>query len=191
MGGRHTNADCHSASFAALMWQGARIENLSEPFGYRESLGRACVWQNSRKLLTTISRNRVSGTYAQRPQTVGDGLEAVVSSRMTITVVAGFETVHIARCPIGGRRSVTKVDIRLWGKPPFVVAGNGAEFGALPTERRDQFMAAVDIEAFEDRQRRIRRLKTIAQVMDTAFAIPGTGIRFGADAILGLIPRSW
>ena len=40
----------------------------------------------------------------------------------------------------------------------------------------------------QDRERRLRRLQTIAQAMDTAFFIPGTNIRFGADALLGLIP---
>lgn len=39
-----------------------------------------------------------------------------------------------------------------------------------------------------DREKRILRLQTIARLMDTAFAIPGTNIRFGADAALGLIP---
>ena len=39
-----------------------------------------------------------------------------------------------------------------------------------------------------DRERRLRRLQTIATVMDTAITIPGTGIRFGADSILGLVP---
>lgn len=49
-------------------------------------------------------------------------------------------------------------------------------------------MSDVTIELLGDRQRRIRRLQSIAQMMDTAFAIPGTNIRFGADALLGLIP---
>ena len=49
-------------------------------------------------------------------------------------------------------------------------------------------MSDVTIELLGDRQRRIRRLQTIARMMDTAFAIPGTNIRFGADALLGLIP---
>ena len=39
-----------------------------------------------------------------------------------------------------------------------------------------------------NRERRLRRLQTIATVMDTAITIPGTGIRFGADSILGLVP---
>jgi hypothetical protein len=35
---------------------------------------------------------------------------------------------------------------------------------------------------------RLARLDRIARVMDTAFAIPGTKIRLGADAVLGLAP---
>ena len=33
-----------------------------------------------------------------------------------------------------------------------------------------------------------RRLDGIATALDSAFIVPGTGIRFGADALLGLIP---
>lgn len=40
----------------------------------------------------------------------------------------------------------------------------------------------------QERERRLRRLHNIARAMDTAFVIPGTNIRFGADALLGLIP---
>jgi hypothetical protein len=39
-----------------------------------------------------------------------------------------------------------------------------------------------------DRLRRLRRLSGIARLMDTAIRIPGTGIRFGADSIMGLVP---
>lgn len=39
-----------------------------------------------------------------------------------------------------------------------------------------------------DRLKRLRRIHAIARVMDAAFRIPGTGIRFGADSILGLVP---
>lgn len=39
-----------------------------------------------------------------------------------------------------------------------------------------------------DHLRRLRRLQGIARLMDTAIRIPGTGIRFGADSIFGLIP---
>ncbi|MET0445174.1 MAG: DUF4112 domain-containing protein [Pseudorhodoplanes sp.] len=36
--------------------------------------------------------------------------------------------------------------------------------------------------------RRLRRARGIARLMDTAVRIPGTGIRFGADSVMGLIP---
>jgi hypothetical protein len=35
---------------------------------------------------------------------------------------------------------------------------------------------------------RLARIERIAAIMDTAFAIPGTRIRFGADSIIGLAP---
>ncbi len=34
----------------------------------------------------------------------------------------------------------------------------------------------------------VARLSALARIMDTALAIPGTRIRFGADAVLGLAP---
>ena len=40
----------------------------------------------------------------------------------------------------------------------------------------------------DERIRKIRRIHGIARLMDTAVRIPGTGIRFGADSIIGLIP---
>lgn len=39
-----------------------------------------------------------------------------------------------------------------------------------------------------EKLRRLRRLHGIARLMDTAIRIPGTGLRFGADSIFGLIP---
>jgi len=35
---------------------------------------------------------------------------------------------------------------------------------------------------------RLARLDTLATVMDTALVVPGTKIRFGVDAIVGLVP---
>ncbi|WP_244630993.1 DUF4112 domain-containing protein [Aureimonas sp. ME7] len=40
----------------------------------------------------------------------------------------------------------------------------------------------------EDRARRIGRLNALARLMDTAIRVPGTNIRFGADALIGLVP---
>lgn len=53
---------------------------------------------------------------------------------------------------------------------------------------RDETGSGNRAHTLSERHRRLRRLETIARVMDTAFVIPGTGIRFGADSIVGLIP---
>jgi uncharacterized protein DUF4112 len=38
------------------------------------------------------------------------------------------------------------------------------------------------------RRARIERLDRLSRLLDTAILIPGTGIRFGADAVIGLMP---
>lgn len=35
---------------------------------------------------------------------------------------------------------------------------------------------------------RLERLRIMTRLLDTAFTIPGTGIRFGLDGIIGLVP---
>ncbi|HYE00892.1 MAG TPA: DUF4112 domain-containing protein [Alphaproteobacteria bacterium] len=40
----------------------------------------------------------------------------------------------------------------------------------------------------EERARTRRRLEQIAQVMDSAFTVPGTEYRFGLDFLIGLVP---
>ncbi|WP_185985024.1 DUF4112 domain-containing protein [Aureimonas mangrovi] len=39
-----------------------------------------------------------------------------------------------------------------------------------------------------DRTRRLERMARFARMMDTAVRIPGTNIRFGADAVISLVP---
>jgi hypothetical protein len=39
-----------------------------------------------------------------------------------------------------------------------------------------------------DRDQELERLAKLANWLDSQFRIPGTGIRFGADSILGLVP---
>ena len=52
----------------------------------------------------------------------------------------------------------------------------------------------MDERASDDRERQARsrrnleRLRTIARLFDTAFGIPGTQMRFGIDALFGLVP---
>ena len=38
------------------------------------------------------------------------------------------------------------------------------------------------------REQRIARIDALATLMDTAFLIPGTNVRFGLDALIGLVP---
>ena len=40
----------------------------------------------------------------------------------------------------------------------------------------------------QSRAERIARLDALANLLDTAFVIPGTQIRFGLDALIGLVP---
>ena len=40
----------------------------------------------------------------------------------------------------------------------------------------------------QSRAERIARLDALASLLDTAFLVPGTNIRFGIDALIGLIP---
>ena len=46
----------------------------------------------------------------------------------------------------------------------------------------DRSALPLDIDAIE------RRVETLARLLDSAVRVPGTGIRFGADSVVGLIP---
>jgi hypothetical protein len=48
--------------------------------------------------------------------------------------------------------------------------------------------AFFDVARPLSRAERIARLDALATLMDTAFVVPGTNIRFGVDALIGLIP---
>lgn len=50
-----------------------------------------------------------------------------------------------------------------------------------------------DLRAFDraegmSHKQRLERLDALASLMDSAIVVPGTSIRFGADALIGLIP---
>ena len=38
------------------------------------------------------------------------------------------------------------------------------------------------------REQRLARIDALSQLLDTAFLIPGTNVRFGIDALIGLVP---
>lgn len=54
-------------------------------------------------------------------------------------------------------------------------------------------MASTDFRGFSfnvarSRRERIARIDALARLLDTAFILPGTNIRFGLDALIGLVP---
>ena len=44
------------------------------------------------------------------------------------------------------------------------------------------------IGSVHSRAERVARIDALATLLDTAFVVPGTGIRFGLDALIGLVP---
>lgn len=48
--------------------------------------------------------------------------------------------------------------------------------------------AFLDFASAGTRAERIARIESLANLMDTALLIPGTGIRLGLDAVIGLLP---
>ena len=48
--------------------------------------------------------------------------------------------------------------------------------------------SGFDFSRPQSRAERIARLDALANLLDTAFVVPGTNIRFGFDAMIGLIP---
>ena len=48
--------------------------------------------------------------------------------------------------------------------------------------------SGVDPAALADRARRIRRMISLARLMDSAIKIPGTNLTFGLDPLIGFIP---
>ncbi len=49
-------------------------------------------------------------------------------------------------------------------------------------------MRSQALNSVETTARSLQRLETIARLLDGRWTIPGTGIRFGADALLSLLP---
>jgi uncharacterized protein DUF4112 len=77
----------------------------------------------------------------------------------------------------------------------FVAAGsirfNALAFaGSIPIWRRmtAAYAHAGTFSRTASRGERVRRLDWIATLLDTAFIVPGTKIRFGVDGLIGLVP---
>ncbi|WP_197439682.1 DUF4112 domain-containing protein [Calycomorphotria hydatis] len=54
--------------------------------------------------------------------------------------------------------------------------------------RSDFFAKKSKSNQLSDRERSIKRIKALSHVLDDAFKIPGLGVRFGWDGLIGLIP---
>jgi hypothetical protein len=53
---------------------------------------------------------------------------------------------------------------------------------------RDSFAYGLDFTRSRSRYERVARLDALATLLDTAFILPGTNVRFGLDALIGLVP---
>ena len=53
---------------------------------------------------------------------------------------------------------------------------------------RDSFAYGFDFTRPRSRHERVARLDALANLLDTAFILPGTNVRFGLDALIGLVP---
>jgi hypothetical protein len=53
---------------------------------------------------------------------------------------------------------------------------------------RDGFAYGFDFTRLRSREERVARLDALATLLDTAFILPGTNVRFGFDALIGLVP---
>ena len=52
----------------------------------------------------------------------------------------------------------------------------------------DNFTYGFDFARSRSRYERVARLDALATLLDTAFILPGTNVRFGLDALIGLVP---
>ena len=50
------------------------------------------------------------------------------------------------------------------------------------------FAYGFDFTRLRSREERVARLDALATLLDTAFILPGTNVRFGFDALIGLVP---
>jgi len=69
---------------------------------------------------------------------------------------------------------------------PLVHAKSVTTFILMNRSRTTGF--SFDLARPQSRQERIARIDALATLMDTAFSIPGTQIRFGLDGLIGLVP---
>jgi hypothetical protein len=81
-----------------------------------------------------------------------------------------------------------------------VIDQDGREIPQGPFQGTGSFQGAGNVRGFQfdfatanpfgnlTREQRVSRLEAIAKLLDVAFILPGTNIRYGIDGIIGLIP---
>lgn len=67
-------------------------------------------------------------------------------------------------------------------------AGPGAEHGPFGFETFEFRTSSANPFGELTREQRIARLEVLAKLLDVAFVVPGTKIRYGIDGLIGLIP---
>src|SRR6187431_2438452 len=66
--------------------------------------------------------------------------------------------------------------------------GDGLCSYLAPMNNRSYPGLAFDIARPQSRAERIARIEWLSTLLDTAILVPGTNIRFGLDALIGLVP---
>lgn len=58
----------------------------------------------------------------------------------------------------------------------------------MPETRTPTIIEPEIVTRSESDEARIKRIRTLARLLDNAFAVPGTNWRFGWDSLIGLVP---
>ncbi len=70
----------------------------------------------------------------------------------------------------------------------LIIDQDGRTVGTAPRDGTDFGFDLRSFGADLTREQRLARLEALAKLLDVAFIIPGTNIRYGIDGLIGLIP---
>jgi hypothetical protein len=101
---------------------------------------------------------------------------------MTMANNQAFRHPHAARAAFSAAEARGKI-IDQDGRE--IPQGEASPFGGFHFDFRH---SSANPFARLTREQRLKRLETIAMLLDVAFILPGTKIRYGVDGIVGLIP---
>lgn len=92
-----------------------------------------------------------------------------------------------SRAPIAGQGPIIDQDGREV-RPDDIGLGGGSGRGFNGAFRIDLGQGGANPFQPLTREQRIARLEAIARLLDVAFVVPGTKIRYGIDGLIGLVP---